>query len=58
MNPSNLTSATAAQHVDDLRTAARHARLAALVRGCHETVVERAARRLHLTSHATDPCAS
>ena len=41
MNPSDLTSATAARHVDDLRAAARHARLAALVRGCRETTIER-----------------
>lgn len=56
MNPSDLTSATAARHVDDLRAAARHARLAALVRGCRETTIERTARLLHLGRHSADTC--
>jgi hypothetical protein len=58
MNPSDLTSATAAQHVDDLRAAARHARLAALVRGCRETTIERTARLLRLDRHGSDTCGS
>lgn len=57
MNPSDLTSATAARHVDDLRAAARNARLATQVRGCRETTIERTARLLHLR-RADDACGS
>ncbi|MFN8168890.1 MAG: hypothetical protein U0S36_08905 [Candidatus Nanopelagicales bacterium] len=56
MNPSDLTSATAAEHVDDLRCAATRARRAAAARGCREGVVVRAARALHLTGRP-DACA-
>lgn len=56
MNPSNLTSATAAEHVDDLRCAAVRARRAALARGCREAVLVRAARALRLTDRP-DACA-
>ena len=58
MYPSNLTSAAAGQHAHDLRTAARRARVAALVRGCRETVLERTARRLHLGPRDAQACAS
>jgi hypothetical protein len=56
MNPSNLTSAAAGQHALDLRNAARRARAADLVRVCRETVLERAAHRLHLGRRDGQPC--
>jgi hypothetical protein len=56
MNPSNLTSATAAQHVDDLRTAACRARRIASALGCRETTLVRTARLLHLSRRDSDAC--
>jgi hypothetical protein len=56
MTPSNLTSAAAGEHVHDLRTSASRARMVAFVRGCRESLLERTARRLHLSRWSGQPC--
>jgi hypothetical protein len=56
MNPSSLTSASAAEHVCDLRTAATRARLAAAATACRRTAIDRALRLLHTGRSGPDVC--